>query len=150
MTTSSLNGSGSTTSPQVTTTTQSATTTMNPNGALGKNAFLQLLVAQMKNQDPLQPKDNSQMVAQLAQFSSLEQMTNINSTETKVLSAINSLQTVMSMAYEHQMIGTNVTVDDGQGNKVSGQVSSIQFNQGTPEVVVNGNAYPMTQVVSMS
>lgn len=122
----------------------------NSNSQLGQNAFLQLLVAQMKNQDPLQPQNNSQMLAQLAQFSSLEQMTNVASTDTKMLSAINSLQTVMTMAYEHQMIGTNVTVDDGKGSQVSGQVSSITFNQGSPQVVVGGTAYPMAQVVSMS
>ncbi len=44
---------------------------------LGKDSFLQLLVAQMANQDPLEPMDNSQFLAQLAQFSSLEQMQNI-------------------------------------------------------------------------
>ncbi|MDX9974358.1 MAG: flagellar hook capping FlgD N-terminal domain-containing protein, partial [FCB group bacterium] len=45
---------------------------------LSKDTFLQLLVNQMQNQDPLDPTDNSQMIAQLAQFSSLEQMSNLN------------------------------------------------------------------------
>jgi flagellar basal-body rod modification protein FlgD len=43
-----------------------------------KNAFMQLLVSQMKNQDPLSPQDNTQFIAQLAQFSSLEQMQQLN------------------------------------------------------------------------
>lgn len=43
-----------------------------------KDTFLKLLVAQMKNQDPLQPQDSAQFMAQLAQFSSLEQLTGIN------------------------------------------------------------------------
>lgn len=47
--------------------------------ALGKNDFLKLLVAQMKNQDPLKPQDNTQFVAELAQFSNLEQTQGINS-----------------------------------------------------------------------
>lgn len=122
----------------------------NSNSQLGQNAFLKLLVAQMQNQDPLKPQGNSQMLAQLAQFSSLEQMTNVASTETKMLSAIQSLQTVMTMAYDHQLIGTQVTVNDSQGNPISGQVSSIAFKQGSPQVVVGGTAYPMAQVVSMS
>ena len=45
---------------------------------LGKDDFLKLLIAQMKNQDPQSPADSSQMAAQLAQFSSVEQLANIN------------------------------------------------------------------------
>jgi len=45
---------------------------------LGENAFLQLLVTQLKNQDPTQPQDSSQFLAQLAQFSQLEQLAQIN------------------------------------------------------------------------
>ena len=47
------------------------------NDDLGEDAFLQLLVAQLKNQDPLDPQDNSSYIAELAQFSALEQMTNV-------------------------------------------------------------------------
>ena len=47
------------------------------NSALGKDAFLQLLVTQMQYQDPLDPQDNGEYLAQLAQFSALEQMTNV-------------------------------------------------------------------------
>jgi len=50
----------------------------NPKGNLGKDEFLQLLVAQMRYQDPLNPMDGQQMAAQLAQFSSVEQLFNIN------------------------------------------------------------------------
>ena len=50
----------------------------NKKAALGKNEFLKLLVAQMKHQDPLNPTGGDQMAAQLAQFSSLEQLQNIN------------------------------------------------------------------------
>jgi flagellar basal-body rod modification protein FlgD len=50
----------------------------NPKGAMGKNEFLKLLVAQLKHQDPLSPSNGDQMAAQLAQFSSLEQLQNIN------------------------------------------------------------------------
>lgn len=49
-------------------------------GSLDKQAFLQLLVAQMKYQDPLEPTSNTEYVSQLATFSSLEQMQNLNAT----------------------------------------------------------------------
>ncbi len=61
---------------------------------LDKNSFLTLLTEQMKNQDPTQPMDNTAFVAQLAQFSALEQMTNVNSNLTTLISAQGtSLQT---------------------------------------------------------
>ena len=50
----------------------------NIDSGLGQNAFLQLLVTQLQHQDPLQPQDDTQFLAQLAQFTSLEQLTNIN------------------------------------------------------------------------
>jgi len=47
-------------------------------GAMGKDEFVKLLVAQMKNQDPLNPMDGKELAAQLAQFSSVEQLVNMN------------------------------------------------------------------------
>lgn len=61
-------------------TTGSATTPLNTKGNLDKSAFLKLLVTQMRHQDPLNPTGNDQMAAQLAQFSSLEQLQTMNST----------------------------------------------------------------------
>ncbi len=49
-----------------------------PTDGLGRDAFLQLLVTQLTHQDPMQPKDDGEFLAQLAQFSSLEQLTEIN------------------------------------------------------------------------
>ena len=50
---------------------------LNKNGALGREAFLQLLVTQLQHQDPTQPLKDGEFIAQLAQFSSLEQLTHI-------------------------------------------------------------------------
>jgi flagellar basal-body rod modification protein FlgD len=51
---------------------------------LGKDAFMQLLITKMRNQDPTQPQDDSALLAQLAQFSSLEQMQQMNTTLTGI------------------------------------------------------------------
>ena len=58
----------------------SDTNTPKRNDGLGRDAFLQLLVTQMSHQNPLQPQEHGAFIAQLAQFSSLEQLTNIDST----------------------------------------------------------------------
>lgn len=71
------------TTPKVTTPTDTS-----PGGAMGKDQFLQLLVAQMKNQDPLNPMDGTQMASQLAQFSTVEQLQSANDTLTKIANAV--------------------------------------------------------------
>ena len=56
-----------------------ATESAKPGGELGKDQFMTLLVTQLKNQDPLQPVNNSEFISQLATFSSLEKLTSIES-----------------------------------------------------------------------
>ncbi len=65
--------------------------TIKANDDLGKDAFLHLLTTQMANQDPLDPMDDREFIAQLAQFSSLEQMSNLNIKATDMIDAIDSL-----------------------------------------------------------
>jgi flagellar basal-body rod modification protein FlgD len=75
-------GSSQQTSPQV---SNIATKTTNE---LGKSEFLELLVAQLQNQDPMNPVDNQQFIAQLATFSSLEQLISINQGVSKLSGAV--------------------------------------------------------------
>ena len=74
-TTPPIGGSSSNSSDQSTT---------NRTGGLGREAFLQLLVTQLAHQDPMQPQSDSEFIAQLAQFSSLEQLSNIQTTLTDI------------------------------------------------------------------
>lgn len=126
-----------------------------PGGALGKDAFLQLMVTQMRYQDPLQPQDNSQFLAQLAQFSSLEQMQNISQSTTNELQALTTMQSMNQLSFEHQLIGSTVTVDagadqTGASQSVTGTVDAIRFVNGDPQLVVGGQTYPLTALNEMA
>ena len=79
-----------------------------PGGAMGKDQFMKLLIAQMQNQDPTNPMDGSQMAAQLAQFSSLEQLQNINTTLTGQASSSGNLLGAIQASSAISTIGHNV------------------------------------------
>lgn len=84
-----------------------AATKTNSNDALGKDAFLQLLVTQMKNQNPLEPQDNGEFVAQLAQFSSLESMQNLTTTVDSIAGLYQSSQALQASS----LVGRSVIVN---------------------------------------
>lgn len=75
------------------------------NSILDKNAFLKILTVQLSNQDPLNAKDNTEYIAQMAQFSSLEQMQNLNNTMEKFFISQKLSQAI-------SLIGKNVDVFD--------------------------------------
>ncbi|HEY4219229.1 MAG TPA: flagellar hook capping FlgD N-terminal domain-containing protein [Gemmatimonadaceae bacterium] len=101
------------TAPTTTTQQQSSTQApATPGGDMGKDQFMQLLIAQLQNQDPTSPMDGSQMAAQLAQFSSLEQLQNINTTLTgqstsdgTLLGAIQASSAIATMGHTVTAVG---------------------------------------------
>jgi len=98
---------------------------------MGKDSFLQLLVAQLKNQDPLEPLDNTEFVAQLAQFSSLEQMQNMND----AMDQNNDLTLSVHNALMTQLIGKEVEIDSNQIYLDSGECADIEYDvQGSGRV----------------
>lgn len=89
-----------------------------PGGTLGKEEFLQLLVAQLKNQDPMNPSNPEEMAAQLAQFSSVEQLININEALTNqaasnavMAEALNNASAVSVLGKTVLTIGDQVDID---------------------------------------
>ncbi|MCB2251514.1 flagellar hook assembly protein FlgD [Pseudomonas chlororaphis] len=83
-----------------------ATNSSTGKNALGKDAFLKLLVTQLKNQNPLDPQDNSEFVAQLAQFSSLEGITTLNDSVTAIAGNYKSSQALQASS----LVGRSVIV----------------------------------------
>ncbi|MGI5839070.1 MAG: flagellar hook capping FlgD N-terminal domain-containing protein [bacterium] len=100
---------------------------------LGKNDFLQLLTTQMRYQDPLNPTNDREFIAQLAQFSSLEQSQNLNS----------SLQQMMAVG----LLGKDITVEDKEtGCAVSGVVEMVRLNQSIPSIYLGGHVLRLDAV----
>ncbi len=82
-----------------------------PSQELGKNEFMELMLAQMNNQSPLEPQDNGDFIAQLAQFSSLEEMQNMSSTIDSAVAQFRSTQALQASA----LVGRSVLVKSSTG-----------------------------------
>src|SRR3954467_9697000 len=113
--------------PTTTTTTSAATTAAATKAAadkniLGKDDFLKLMVAQMKNQDPMNPSDDKDNIAQMAQFSSLEQITNL-------ATATQELANKMSLTQNIGLLGHTVTYTGTDGTAVSGTVDGMNLDK---------------------
>ena len=111
------------------------------NSFVSQNTFLTLLITQLKNQDPLNPQDSSQFVSQLAQFSSLQQMTQVSKGMEQVLE-----NTVPNL------IGRTVTVADSTNSNgySQGVVSGVVYYADGPAITVNGTNYPLSAVQNVS
>jgi len=97
----------------------------NAPGTLDKDAFLKLLVSQVKNQDPMQPQGSAEYVAQLAQFSSLEQMQNLNDNIVGLALLQQNNALMSQLTQSSALIGQNVEWTDPQTGVVhTGQVTS--------------------------
>ena len=115
----------STTTTTSTTLPTSSTPTTAKTG-MGKDDFLKLLVGQLKNQDPQNPQGTEQFMGQMAQFSMLEQLTNLTT-------AMNDSRTV-------GLIGHQVTYTGVDKTPVTGTVESVNVSGKTPTITVGGNA----------
>ena len=87
-----VSGSTPPAAPLAPTPERTAAIPSNPKGVMGKDAFLKLLVAQLRNQDPLAPADGKEMAAQLAQFTSVEQLQSANDTLAQIRDAFKAAQ----------------------------------------------------------
>jgi flagellar basal-body rod modification protein FlgD len=101
-------------------------------GALGKDDFLKLFVTQLQHQDPMNPSDNSEFMAQMAQFSTLEQITNLSNATSQMVFANQVGQSV-------GLIGRTVTYDKADGTSATGVATAINIDNGSILVTVGAD-----------
>jgi flagellar basal-body rod modification protein FlgD len=113
-----------------------------PTKMLSQNDFLQLLVTQMTSQDPLNPMTNQDMLTQMVQFSALQANTNLQSNLTEMQSSQAFLQA-------SSLLGRVVGLQTGDTSFAQGIVTGVDVSSGVPQIVVNGAAYDLSQVLSV-
>ncbi|MBW7573354.1 flagellar hook assembly protein FlgD [Caproiciproducens faecalis] len=119
---------------------QSSDAKVSTGSSLGMVDFMQLLAAQFTNQDPMNPVDNTEYIAQLAQFSSLQAMQDL---------------TQLSMTqYGASLVGKKVVVasydSNGKYSEVTGVIDSINFASSPYTVIINGKGYNLASVMEVA
>lgn len=110
--------------------------------SVSQNQFLQLMVKQLQSQDPLSPTDNGQMLAQLAQFSTLSGMEQLNASFKDMLS-------LQELTQGSNLIGKQISYTNSKGDISSGPVASVGMANGQLALQVNGDQVPLSSVVGV-
>lgn len=121
---------GSTSQLSASTTSTTSKSTNRADG-LGKQDFLKILITQLQNQDPMKPMEDREFITQLAQFSSLETLTNLD----KRFEALAQSQALGQAA---GIIGKHVEAKLEDGTTVTGTVTEVRMVGGSPRFVING------------
>lgn len=112
----------------------------NPDQNLGKDDFLKILITQLSFQDPMAPMEDKEFIAQMAQFSTLDQMTAISND-------FNRLTNLLSGSEASSALGKSVEIVEGD-RVVQGAVQAVTRG-GITEILVNGNYYPWEKVTKV-
>ncbi len=122
-----------------------------PSQELGRDAFMTLLVNQLKNQDPMNPTSHEQFIAQLAQFSSLDEMRGVNENlvALALLQQNNALMAQLTDA--SSLIGKSVVYVPAEGGaEVAGTVESVKLKDGLAVLRIDGTDVPLSDVVEVT
>ena len=139
MSTTSSIPSTSAAAPTPTTSSAASTAAAASLAGLSQSDFLQLLVAQMQYQDPMNPTNATDFMTELANFSTVEGMTQLNSSV--------SLQ---NLEQSTNLIGQNVNYSDSNGNPASGVVSSVNIQNGQVQLDINNTAVNLSQLTNIT
>jgi flagellar basal-body rod modification protein FlgD len=110
---------------------------------LSQADFLKLLVTQMTSQDPMNPQTDTQMAANMAQFTALQQASSMSTNIASLLAQQQILQA-------NSMLGGTVTLHVDDKNTVSGVVQAVQMDDGVPRLIVNNKPYDLSQVLTIA
>jgi flagellar basal-body rod modification protein FlgD len=128
------------TSATAATTAADSTASRIPQKTLGQNDFLTLLAKQYQSQDPLKPKDDTAFIADMAQFSALEQ----SKTMTEQLTTLRA-ESQRSTATSY--LGHSVTIDAGKEGTITGEVSAIDVSGAEPRIIVGDKSFSLSAVL---
>jgi flagellar basal-body rod modification protein FlgD len=106
---------------------------------LGSEDFMKLLAVQFQQQDPMKPMEDTAFIAQMAQFTSLEQSGSL-------VTEMGQLRADQQNLAATGMLGRTVTATDTAGNPVIGQVSAVENTASGPALIINGVQYPISSV----
>ena len=121
----------------------SETTPANSLGDLGSDAFLKLLVAQLKYQNPMAPSDGASMLAQTAQFTTVETL--------KSIAEVNQqLMGFQKVTMALSVVGKSITAVSSDGGNVAGLVTGLRFTTDGPLLAVAGHEVPLEHVLTVS
>jgi flagellar basal-body rod modification protein FlgD len=115
------------------------TTTVAKKTMLGQDDFLKLLAVQFQQQDPMKPMEDTAFIAQMAQFTALDQTKSM-------LTQMTQLGNSQGLATANSYLGRQVTLTDANDQTITGLVGAVQVTNGTPQLIVNGTAYPVSSV----
>ncbi|MFC3746296.1 flagellar hook capping FlgD N-terminal domain-containing protein [Paenibacillus sp. GCM10012306] len=107
---------------------------------LGKDQFLKILITQLQNQNPLQPMEDKEFIAQMAQFTSVEQLTNISKQLTEMNQSLGSVS---------GLIGKEITWMDSKSLEKSGKVDSILVSNGLQYAVVGNDKIALSDITKI-
>jgi len=114
---------------------------------LGKDGFLRLLITQLRYQDPINPVKDQEFIAQLAQFSALEQMHNMSTQMERLADA--QLQ-LGGIGQAVTLLGRTVVIFDPEtAGFITGRVEAVQLEDGTPMLVIGERRFSMWDVVEV-
>jgi flagellar basal-body rod modification protein FlgD len=114
-----------------------------PVRTLTQDDFLKLLVAQLTSQDPLNPREDTEFIAQMAQFSALEQSKSMQSD-------IARLRAEQELLQANGLLGRTVALLLDDETVTTGTVSAVDVVEGTPKLVVNGLAYELDRLLTIT
>lgn len=114
-----------------------------PVKTLDQNDFLRLLIAQLSSQDPLNPQKDAEFIAQMAQFSSLEQAKSMQNN-------IAAMRSDQQLLQANVMLGQTVELQVDKDTTTTGIVSAVRVVDGTPKLVVGDKSYDMSQVLTIT